>query len=124
MQKWANQAAKAGERLRCLAGLDEYPAWEDLDWEAVVNEISALNDERDRILSASNRLVALTAELSDVTGSIKVRDQEVKDLERERGGLERDQEAAREAVQVAENVLARSGGAEITSGAWTAWRRL
>ncbi len=52
LHKWANQAAKAGERLRYLASLDEYPAWEDLDWEAIVNEITALNDERDRILSA------------------------------------------------------------------------
>ena len=83
LHKWANQAAKAGERLRCLASLDEYTAWEDLDWEAIVNEITALNDERDRILSASNRLAALTAELSHVTGSIKARDQEVKGLERD-----------------------------------------
>ena len=120
LHKWANQAAKAGERLRYLASLDEYPAWEDLDWEAIVNEITALNDERDRILSASNHLAALTAELSHVTGSIKARVQEVKGLDRERGGLERDQEAAREAVQVADSVLIRSGGAEITSRAWTA----
>ena len=98
LHKWANQADKAGERLRSLASLDEYPAWEDLDWEAIVNEITALDDERDRILSASNHLAALTAELSLVTGSINASDQEVKGLERERGGLERDQEAAREAV--------------------------
>ena len=62
-------ATAVSERLQSLASLDEYPSWDDLDWEARVNQIAALHDERDRILSASNRLAALNGELSLVIGS-------------------------------------------------------
>jgi uncharacterized protein YPO0396 len=120
LEKCTRQAAAAGERLQCLVSLDEYPAWEDLDWERLVNEIAALTEERDRILSSSNRLVALNAELTEVIASIKVKDAEVNDLQRERGGLERDQGSAQDAIEVAESVLAGPGLAEIADNTWTA----
>ena len=53
-------------RRRSLARLDGYTAWEDLDWESLVNKIADLNSERERILAASDQLAALTEELQRV----------------------------------------------------------
>jgi uncharacterized protein YPO0396 len=119
LQKWEKEAAAASEPLQCLASLDEYPVWEDLDWEALVNQISALGEERERILSTSNRLAALNAELSRVEGSIKGKDQELKALERQRGGLERDQDDAQGMIERADSVLSGSGATEIAGSTWT-----
>ena len=113
LRKWANQAAKAGERLRYLASLDEYPSWDDLDWESD-RQRDHRPERRARPYSLpSDHLAALTAELSHVTGSIKARDQEVEGPGARTGwrssGI---RSAAREAVQVADSVLIRSVGAD------------
>ncbi len=101
------------ERLQSLASLEEYPSWEDLDWETLVKQIAVLRDEQDRILAASNRLTALNEELSLVAGSINSTEHEVNALERELGGLEREQRTASEAVEQADHTLSDAEATKI-----------
>jgi uncharacterized protein YPO0396 len=102
-------AAALGDRLQSLAGLDQYPSWDELDWEALVNRIAGLRDERDRILSASNHLAALNDELSQAVQSIEVTEGRVNTLERARGGLGVERDAASAAVARADRILADTG---------------
>jgi uncharacterized protein YPO0396 len=106
-------ATAVNERLQSLASLDEYPSWDDLDWEALVNQIAALRDERDRILSASNRLAALNGELSLVVGSIQAEDDEANALRRKLGGLEGERDTATRAVDRADRTLSDAGAAAL-----------
>jgi uncharacterized protein YPO0396 len=105
--------AAVGERLQSLARLDEYQSWDELDWEALVNQVASLRDERDRILSQSDRLAALNTELSQVVESIHAGEEAAGVLQRERGGLERERDAAGDAIGRAEQTLADAGAAEI-----------
>ncbi|HEX4863613.1 MAG TPA: hypothetical protein VFV02_06050, partial [Acidimicrobiales bacterium] len=116
---WKREAAAVGERLQCLASLDEYRVWDDLNWEALINRIGTLGDERERILSDSNSLAALNAELAEVTASIAAKDEDVKTLERERGGLERDRTIAQQVVERAERTLAEPLVAEVDPSTWS-----
>jgi uncharacterized protein YPO0396 len=110
-------AAAVSERLQSLASLDEYPSWDDLDWEALVNQIAALGDERDRILSASNRLAALNEELSKVVGSSHAKEDEANALRRKLGGLEGERDTTARAVERADQTLSHAGAAEMEPGA-------
>jgi uncharacterized protein YPO0396 len=81
-------------QLQSLAGLAEYGRWEDLDWEALVNAITSLRAERDRVASSSDTLTLLTAELERVRQQV-VADEEKRDgLQRERGAVEDRQRVA------------------------------
>lgn len=98
-------AAALDERLQSLASLDEYPSWEQLDWEALVNQVAALRDERNRILSASDRLAALNDEVSRVAADIETKQGDANALERQRGGRERERDTAAAALEQAEATL-------------------
>lgn len=99
-------AAALDERLQSIASLDEYPSWEQLDWEALVNEVAALRDERNRILSASDRLAALNDEVARVVADIDTWQGEASALEREQGGLERERDTVVAALEQTEATLA------------------
>jgi uncharacterized protein YPO0396 len=104
----ARKQAVAGvnDRIQSLAGLDHYPVWEELDWEAIVRRISELQAEKDRILGASGRLTALNDELARVAGTVGSAEQELAELERRRGGIEKERASAQREVERADRILA------------------
>ena len=109
----------AEERLQSLARLDEYTAWEDLDWEGTLSRLGNLADERARILSTSDRLAALQTELEQTNRSIEEADRGVKGLERDQYGVERDLDAARRAVERAERTLADPAATGFDDPVWS-----
>jgi uncharacterized protein YPO0396 len=113
-----SEAVEAEKRLRSVSSLDEYTRWEDLDWEGLVNEIAGLRDERDRILSSSNSLAALEAELATTIEAIHGTDAEITGLGEKRGGLLRDQEDSRRAVELADRTLADPAASEVPALVW------
>ena len=96
----------AAERLRSLAGLAGYSTWEELDWEKLVNEAAALESEKERILTASDRLSALNLELDRVVDAITGHDKRRSALLTQRGSLEHQRQAAEEELRRAETTLA------------------
>jgi uncharacterized protein YPO0396 len=102
-------------RLISLARLDGYLAWEDLDWEALVNQIAALEDERDRILTASDQLAALTEELHRVQVQIVDYGRKVDGLQQQKGGAEAQQRSAAAELARAEQVLSHRRATEIAA---------
>jgi uncharacterized protein YPO0396 len=107
------------EQIRSLDRLDEYTAWEDLDWEGTVSRIGHLGDERKRILATSDRLAALEAELQQTLGSIEKAATMVKALERDQYGVERDIGTARDALERAERTLADPVVSEFDDTVWS-----
>lgn len=85
--------AVAGQ-LNKLAGVREYTSWEDLDWQSLVNMISGLRAEEQRIRSSSNELTTLTAEREDVRNDIATLDKQLELLQRDRGGADIQQRSA------------------------------
>ncbi|MHB8246962.1 MAG: ATP-binding protein [Acidimicrobiales bacterium] len=110
-------AAEIADRLQSLAILEHYSDWEALDWEALVSQIGELRAEQERILQASDRLAALNRELARVTDSIRVLDEDVKKLERRKGGVDSARSSALQAVAQAEQVLADPGVAALLADA-------
>jgi uncharacterized protein YPO0396 len=97
--------AAVSEQLRSLASLDEYGSWDDLDWEALVIEITRLGAEHERIRSSSDRLAALTHERGEVRDQIGHHEHELQDLERQRGGAETEQRSAHGRLARVEELL-------------------
>jgi len=102
-------------RLQSLARLDGYTAWEDLDWESLVNKIADLNSERERILAASNQLAALTEELQRVRKQIGDCDAALEDLQKQKGGAESQQLAAEAELARVDHILSDPRAAEIAA---------
>lgn len=75
-------------QLQSLAALGEYGRWEELDWEALVNEITALQAQKDHIASSSDTLIRLTADLERVQQQLNTTEKERDGLQRERGATE------------------------------------
>ncbi len=100
------ETAAVAESLRALAGLAGYSTWEELDWEKLVNEVAALEDERRRILAASDRLSALNAELDRVVAAIAEHDRRRNGLLTDRGALDNQRQAAQRELRRAETTLA------------------
>jgi uncharacterized protein YPO0396 len=98
-----------------LARLDEHSSWEDLDWKGLVNEMSALGSERERITSSSNALALLHAERERVRHDIAAQEQDRAGFQRERGGLEARQETAKADVLRATRTLAEAPVAWVTT---------
>ena len=107
-------SAVAG-RLQSLARLDGYTAWEDLDWESLVNKIADLNSERERILAASNQLAALTEELQRVRKQIGDCDATLEDRQKQKGGAESQQLAAEAELARVDHILSDPRAAEIAA---------
>jgi len=100
-------------RLQSLARLDGYTGWEELDWESLVNKIADLGAERERILTASNRLAALTEELQRVKEQIGERARKLEALQQQRGGAESQQRSAETELVRVEQVLSDPAAADI-----------
>jgi uncharacterized protein YPO0396 len=118
LRQCRNEAGETEGRLRSMSGLDEYTAWEDLDWEGLVKEVADLRDERARILSSSDRLAVLEAELEKTTEAIRAKDADIRALDGKRGGMERDQESSRDAVARADCTLADPAASEVPALVW------
>ena len=84
----------ASSQLQSLAGLAEHHRWEELDWTALVNEITALRAEQDRIATSSDTLALLTAELERVRREVSTYEGERDGVQRERGAVEGRQRSA------------------------------
>ena len=68
----AIEAAKStiDEQRQQARSLGEYTDWTELDWEAVVRQISTLRSEEQRIRESSDQLASLTARLDDLRARI------------------------------------------------------
>jgi len=62
------KAAKS--RVETLSKLDEYRDFAELDWQPLAVKIGRLNDERERLETASDILATLTEQLQDVEGRL------------------------------------------------------
>ena len=58
------------QRLDSLAKLGEYTDFSELDWKSLAVEIAQLNDEKQRLESASDVLLQLTARLGEVSAAL------------------------------------------------------
>ena len=64
------------QRLDVFAKLGEYIDFSELDWKSLVVEIAQLNDEKQRLESASNVLLQLTARLGEVNTALQDTEQQ------------------------------------------------
>ena len=83
-----------GGRLNKLVSLREHTNWADLDWQSLVNRITELRAEEQRIRSSSNELETLTAERDGVRDEIDALTKELEQLQRSRGGATEQQRTA------------------------------
>ena len=104
------EADAVAASLVSLARLDGYSSWGELDWEGLVNEIAALEAERQRILSTSDRLSALNAELDRTKEAIAASEGRLGALERRKGSIGHRRDAAEAELRRAVTVLARAPG--------------
>ncbi|GHU44624.1 ATP-binding protein [Betaproteobacteria bacterium] len=74
-------------QLEALTRLEEFTAFDELDWGSVATEIAALADERNRLASASDVLKQLNARLRDVQEEVQKTEAELKGAYDERGAL-------------------------------------
>ncbi len=65
------------ERLTLLARLDEYRDFRELDWRALAAEVAALEDERQKLESASDILKQLAARLKEVSAQCQEHDRQI-----------------------------------------------
>ncbi|MDQ6947024.1 MAG: hypothetical protein M3256_12350 [Actinomycetota bacterium] len=96
----------ASDKLRSLAGLGQHTTWDDLDWMSLVSEIAALQAERRRIESSSDKLAALTGEMERKRDEIKAGEAQRSDLHGQRGGAEAKQQSAKALLAGVEQLLA------------------
>jgi uncharacterized protein YPO0396 len=82
------------DALRALSGLAGYQRWEELDWEALVKEVSTLEEERTRILTASDQLARLHQELEAIAGRIALAEEERERLLKRQATFEQDRTSA------------------------------
>lgn len=99
--------------LQGLARLDEYSSWEELDWQASVNAISALEDERQRITSASDVLGRLAAERSSVRQRVVEEAHERDDVLHQSGKCENARDRAGRELEHVRALLAESWASAI-----------
>jgi uncharacterized protein YPO0396 len=113
IQKWKKEEAAVGDSLHALAALGGYHSWEELDWETLVNQVAALEDERGRILLASNRLSALHAELAKARDAIGQDEVQQRQLQERKGSLGAQLDATENDLARAEKILATGGAADL-----------
>jgi uncharacterized protein YPO0396 len=83
-----NARATFADRLDALAGLEEFTAFEELDWGSVVTEIAQLADERERLASASDVLRQLNENLRALRVAQKETDAQLQQARDRRAKLE------------------------------------
>ena len=80
----------AVQRGQTLAQLQVFRSWSAIDWQSLVNEITAMEAEREELQRSSRELARLTAALVDVAQQITTADAQRGQLEGAIGGVERD----------------------------------
>lgn len=95
-------------RLNALTGLEEYTAFDELDWASVAAEIAQLTDERDRLESASDVLKQLNKRLREVQQVLNNTNAELRTAIEKRGDVLRRKTTAQELRQQTETLLAGS----------------
>ena len=113
VQDRRKEEAGVAESLLSLAALAVYQRWDEVDWEALVNRVAALEDERRRILRASDRLSALTAELATVKESIGGGEARQRQLQVDKGTIANQQESAEKELARARALLANNSASDL-----------
>jgi uncharacterized protein YPO0396 len=94
------------DRLNALTGLEEYTAFDELDWASVATDIAQLTDERNRLESASDVLRQLNEQLREKQQELKTTDADLRTAIEKRGDVLRRQTTAQELRQQTETLLA------------------
>ncbi len=68
--KFQSEQTMLKDRLSTLSRLDEYADFRELDWQSLAGEIRALEDEKQKLESASDILQTLTARLATLVSEI------------------------------------------------------
>jgi uncharacterized protein YPO0396 len=110
----------AEDRLRALAALDEHRDWDQLDWQDLVNRISALEAERHRIQSSSDVLGRLSTERELVRAAIVAADGRRSRVEQDLGAVAGQDNQARGRLNRVEAVLADTTGWEAAQSSFPA----
>ena len=87
-------SSEVSDRLRSLAKLDEYNAWDSLDWQELVTVIAGLQAERQRIRTSSDGLAILSEEFDRIRERIKHQDEAINVADREEARVETEQRMA------------------------------
>ena len=76
-----------GSRLDALTRLQEFTAFEELDWPSVATQIAQLEDERARLAAASDVLTQLNQRLGELLALKKLSDHELRDAVKKQGDV-------------------------------------
>ena len=93
-------------RLDALARLEEFTAFEELDWASVATEIAQLEDERSRLERASDVLKQLNDSLRELQAVQKESSTELQGARDKRAKIEQRRSDARELYQQTQDLLA------------------
>ncbi|MHB8354323.1 MAG: ATP-binding protein [Burkholderiales bacterium] len=92
-------------RLDALTRLEEFTAFEELDWASVATEIAALVDERTRLESASDVLRQLNERLRELQQTLKETETELQGARDKRAKIEQRRSDAQELRQQTASLL-------------------
>ncbi|SDN11686.1 Uncharacterized protein YPO0396 [Lentzea albidocapillata subsp. violacea] len=93
-------------RQGTLAKLTEFGSYAEIDWQTVVNGITALTAEKHRLEQSSDELQRVTTELEHVASDIKSAEKDQESLTTRIGSLSRDREEAETGLRAVEQMLA------------------
>lgn len=96
---------KLDERLSSLSKLDEYRDWRDLDWRPLVMAVNRLEEEKQRLATASDILKTLTAQLEEVEAKLAETERRLEDRKDKRSKTEEKMSAARSLRQQAADIF-------------------
>ena len=82
------------ERLTALSKLDEYADFRELDWQSLAVEVANLQEEKQKLESASDVLKQLTARLAALRGALADTEAKLAEKSRELGATQAKREAA------------------------------
>ena len=83
-------------QLEALSGLEEYRDFEELDWQPLAAEIARMNDEKQRLETASEVLHELNASLAKAKKAVEGLEAELKERRDERSKTEQRQSDAKD----------------------------
>jgi len=92
-------------RLDALTRLEEFTAFDELDWASLATEIAALMDERHRLESASDVLKQLNERLRELQSELKKTEADLQDARGKRAKAEQRQSDAQELRQQTTSLL-------------------
>ena len=100
-----NDRIALADRLDALARLEEFTAFEELDWAGVVTEIAQLADERQRLESASDVLRQLNESLRALQAALKETAAQLQQARDKRAKLEQRRSDAEQLQRQTEELL-------------------